>query len=657
MASVIVALFVGANMPAAAEPSITISCPTDGARLLDRTVNVTGTASAPEQSWLETARADFDCGTYDNTTSSPSGDMRMTGGMYDDFNDNLLDPDWWTGPNDTGGMSSAETGGQFQTHGTYNGSVNETCKSRLESVILFDHEVSATLVFLCGTGDSRFGFYTAMGISNGTSWFEIGVRYENAQVYIYDASQNPPGIGWSGHDGWVGDYSYSPHRFSLQWDRKGISLYVDDAFIRQYKVQSYGKGFGSYHAYLRTTTYYANTPVNAQWDDVSMGEIFFGNYTSAVHDTGTRSPELKNVILNASIPKKTSILATIRSSDSPGMEDATDWCPVENNQSQGFPALKRYVQYRLNFFSAHGSATPILHDISFAYTVPILKVEVGINSDWQQAFGTSLWSACLDIPENDSYIFAKVTDGAGETAIASVRVVVDTVPPNGTIILNNGDLFTRERRIYLYLLVADSHMVTSMIISEDMNFNGSTWQDFSATFPLNLSEGDGIKAVYAKFRDTSGLESETANGSIILDGTPPKASLVPLPRAVATTNFTVYWSGSDVIGPIYCYHVQYRMDNGPWTDWLTNTKLTSCVFPGRDGHRYSFRVQAQDQAGNISPYEESGGGPVLVHQAGRGTATVDRSPSIVLVLAIVSALVAMAWFLKGRKPARKNPIR
>ena len=71
--------------------------------------------------------------------------------------------------------------------------------------------------------------------------------------------------------------------------------------------------------------------------------------------------------------------------------------------------------------------------------------------------------------------------------------------------------------------------------------------------------------------------------------------------------FTVYWSGSDNgDSQLDSYDLQYKTGAGEWTDWITNTVLTSQTFgSAADGQIYSFRVRAKDNAGNIEAYPDA----------------------------------------------------
>jgi uncharacterized protein YjbI with pentapeptide repeats len=52
-----------------------------------------------------------------------------------------------------------------------------------------------------------------------------------------------------------------------------------------------------------------------------------------------------------------------------------------------------------------------------------------VGGDWVPADGTSNWNAALNLSEGDHFVEAEAVDEAGNTALDSVRVSVDTLPP------------------------------------------------------------------------------------------------------------------------------------------------------------------------------------------------------------------------------------
>jgi YD repeat-containing protein len=92
--------------------------------------------------------------------------------------------------------------------------------------------------------------------------------------------------------------------------------------------------------------------------------------------------------------------------------------------------------------------------------------------------------------------------------------VDDTLPPNGSISINNGAASTASTSATLTLSASDnSGTVSEMRFSND-NAAWSAWEPYGASKAWTLSEGNGTKTVYAEFKDQQGNVSETYSDSI-----------------------------------------------------------------------------------------------------------------------------------------------
>jgi len=119
---------------------------------------------------------------------------------------------------------------------------------------------------------------------------------------------------------------------------------------------------------------------------------------------------------------------------------------------------------------------------------------------------------------------------------------------------------------------------------------------------------DGAHTVAYKAADVAGNESGVITVSFRIDRTAPIVAFIPPGSFQTGTNFTVSWRGLDPTpgSGLGRYDVQVADGlTGAWTDWLTNTDLTSAPYVGQRGHTYGFRARARDVAGNQSDYPPS----------------------------------------------------
>ncbi len=113
-----------------------------------------------------------------------------------------------------------------------------------------------------------------------------------------------------------------------------------------------------------------------------------------------------------------------------------------------------------------------------------------------------------------------------------------TAPTNASISINSGASVTNSGSVTLTLSATDAIGVTQMQISNDSIFTGATWETYATTKAWTLTSGDGVKAVYARFRDAAANTSVTASDTITLDSgtvTPP----APVPPGTPPTQAQV----------------------------------------------------------------------------------------------------------------------
>ena len=89
--------------------------------------------------------------------------------------------------------------------------------------------------------------------------------------------------------------------------------------------------------------------------------------------------------------------------------------------------------------------------------------------------------------------------------------------------------------------------------------------------------------------------------SSTVDATAPVARLDTLQLGSGGT-FPVSWSGNDATSGIESYDVEFKVDEGAWQSWLSETSQTSALFTPTAGSIFTFRVRAQDVAGNLGEW-------------------------------------------------------
>ncbi|MFL7808105.1 MAG: RHS repeat-associated core domain-containing protein, partial [Anaerolineae bacterium] len=91
-----------------------------------------------------------------------------------------------------------------------------------------------------------------------------------------------------------------------------------------------------------------------------------------------------------------------------------------------------------------------------------------------------------------------------------------------------------------------------------------------------------------------------------------------------TGTLHVEWMAIDPQSGVRDYDVEYKVDDGAWTGWYTDTGQTAGSLPGERGHVYGFRVRAIDRVSNEGAWAETSLKAIIVrkyyHLAGQRVA-------------------------------------
>jgi hypothetical protein len=583
--------------PGSAAPTVNIATPASGSVFTGTSVNVTGTASGSDAQWQQTDKEHFVSGTLENLDANADGTLtlnrsRMT--VYDNFDDNSLDSNLWFS-SESNGITVTEENSELRFSGTAYG-YNMSGSAEVDSSLSIPNSVSVDLKSVTGTG---YGYVGGMYLYQ---------NYQNKVYFMFDCwdpQSNQPYLYWgyqsngNQYDTSLGNLPAGTQNFKISYDNGTARLFLNGAL----------KGTVSLHLndpflMLRAECYYSGDTLDMRWDNVKWGDFhsLSGNFTSSVFDSSCTDPVLKKVNWTVETPSGTSATVQLRSSDSEDMGAPNSWTTVTNGQSSALPAVKRYIQYRVTLASADGAETPVFKDITISYSKPVVKVEVSIDekSTWIPAVGKASWYANLELPENTTTIWVRATDVAGDISLSSVKVDVDTTRPSGSVTINGNAKYTIDPDVVLNLNATDRYGIASMMVSESPDFPDSSWEDFTTSSHWALSAGDGIKTVYAKFKDRNGWESRTCSDSILLDTLPPTGTVTIDMGAEYTRNTTVTLAiaASDPIG-VQAMLVSNSADfkGALWTEFQES--LAWSLLPG-DGERTVF-VKLRDNGMHVSP--------------------------------------------------------
>ncbi|MCS7005863.1 MAG: hypothetical protein NZM38_11135 [Cytophagales bacterium] len=202
-------------------------------------------------------------------------------------------------------------------------------------------------------------------------------------------------------------------------------------------------------------------------------------------------------------------------------------------------------------------------------------------------------------------VFIKFKDKAqNESQVTSDKIIIDRIPPVdcGVIINNAQDIYATspDRVVTLNLKAREAAEYT---VNETADTSSELkWFMYAPQVKYTLSEGDGKKTVYVKFRDLARNESEYVKDDILLDITPPQNCSIVIDKGAETTKhdnklvtLTITCSDPDV--------ELMQVSNNPQfaaAKWQSYAPTIPWTLDGEDDGIRTVYVRFKDKAGNIS---------------------------------------------------------
>ena len=244
-------------------------------------------------------------------------------------------------------------------------------------------------------------------------------------------------------------------------------------------------------------------------------------------------------------------------------------------------------------------------------------------------------------------LYAKfLKNGIYETSPVYDDIYVDAGLPTGAIRLANGTEYTNTRQILLAISCSEPSGVDQMMVSENANFTGASWETFATTMPFTLSADNGEKTLYLKLKSFVGHESAVISGTIGYD------SIVPGSPAIEagtdgytnTRNVALTPKATSAVAPISAIMLSEQSDlaDGAWQSYATS--MTFQVSAG-DGTKTIY-AKFRDGAGNVSQIVDTTvildttvpTAPVLQNTPGRVAAAAPSLPIVIATKSTDNAL-------------------
>jgi hypothetical protein len=216
----------------------------------------------------------------------------------------------------------------------------------------------------------------------------------------------------------------------------------------------------------------------------------------------------------------------------------------------------------------------------------------------------SLTNWTLEGEDGMKTVYLRLRDEAGNFSnVISSAIVLDRTPPGElSMIVNEGNEWVRNtaRRTSVQLNASGA---SHFMLSEDPGFNGCEWESYKNVTNILLSENEGLKTLYVKFKDPAGNISEVISAPIKLDYTSPVCLEFAIDEDADFTNNTQKQVKLTIDAPDA---VKMAISNTPilnpadisgqWEDYVESKDW---ILEGEDGLKTIYIV-FQDEAGNIS---------------------------------------------------------
>ena len=218
--------------------------------------------------------------------------------------------------------------------------------------------------------------------------------------------------------------------------------------------------------------------------------------------------------------------------------------------------------------------------------------------DWEPYAASNDW--LLTAGEGVKAVYVKLKDVAGNVSTFNDSIVLDSTAPTGNLTVNDGNDYATTDEVTLTLNTDNAAYVC---FSND-GINYSAWESYLGSKTWTLSDGDGSKSVYVKYKDQAG-NTFVVSQNILYDSTAPNAPVL-IDLGVTDNNQPTFdWQ---VVSDTAYYVLEYAGNAE-----FNNSVLVDDIGPSEyeaqsilaDSTWY-WRVMAVDPAGNESDWSLTG---------------------------------------------------
>jgi fibronectin type 3 domain-containing protein len=187
--------------------------------------------------------------------------------------------------------------------------------------------------------------------------------------------------------------------------------------------------------------------------------------------------------------------------------------PIQTDRVEGAPEIPKNLQTKI------GDGKVILSwEIADASQISRYLIYRGDTTKTQpEVIDSTIELSYTDVNLRNSLRYIYQISAIGKNTLESKRSSPVSATPNTfSVSIGNGATYTKVVDVALNLAAPNGTGL--VLLDNDSLFVGATWQAYSASRSWQLKSGDGVKHVYARFRDGEGNEtSRFYSDDIILD--------------------------------------------------------------------------------------------------------------------------------------------
>ncbi|MDI6782160.1 MAG: hypothetical protein QME49_08680, partial [bacterium] len=281
--------------------------------------------------------------------------------------------------------------------------------------------------------------------------------------------------------------------------------------------------------------------------------------------------------------------------------------------------------------TAYASSAAV--DLSFAYVSPPDVARIYCSNDGVNWVGTSgipySWNNWQLTPgDGQKTVYLKIEDVMGNTWETADWIILDTQAGFGTIVINNGDVYTNSSNINLGFTYQDLLSGVSQIrVREDKNSVWTAWTATTTAMPFTMIYAgiadQGTRTIYYQIMDNANNISATFSDTIVYDYSEGPMGTLTIDNGASHTAdreviLKLEWSDN------YSGVKQIRFkneDEAAWQQWEEPLATKPWVLTtGTDTTQKVVQCQLMDGAGNIRMIT---GTITLNDDAPRGTISIN----------------------------------